>query len=93
VIFNEFVGAGDQRRLNPIQEPGMLLRLLFLISLLGYATGPDAREKRQKLGGESFGTIVNIFVGIGAIVLLALVVIAIMAVTGYFESDLLDPIT
>ena len=71
----------------------MLLRLLFLISLLGYSTGPDAREKSDKIGGEGFGTIVTIFVGIGAIVLIGLVIVAIMATTGYFESDLLDPVT
>jgi hypothetical protein len=88
-----FVTVGDARHPQPIQEPGMLLRLLFLISLLGYSAGPDAREKRQKLGGEGFGTVVNIAVGIGAIILIALVIIAIMATTGYFESDLLDPVT
>ena len=71
----------------------MLLRLLFMISLLGYATGPDAREKPEKLGGEGFGNIVKLFVALGAIILLALVVISIMATTGYFESDLLDPAT
>jgi len=71
----------------------MLLRLLFLISLLGYSAGPDAREESDKIGGEGFGTIVTIFVGIGAIVLIALVVLAIMATTGYFESDLMDPVT
>ena len=71
----------------------MLLRLLFLISMLGYTTGPDARTKSDKIGGEGFGTIVNIFVGIGVLVLIALVVLGIMGVTGYFESDLLDPVT
>ena len=71
----------------------MLLRLLLLISMLGYTSGPDAREGRDKLGGEGFGTIVNIFVGIGLIILIGLIVVAIMATTGYFESDLLDPVT
>lgn len=72
----------------------MLLRLLFLISLMGYATGPDAREHEdEKLGGEGFGTIVTLFVGLGALVLLTLIVLAILAITGQFESDLMDPLT
>lgn len=71
----------------------MLLRLLLLISMLGYTTGPDAREKSDRLGGEGFGTIVNIFVGIGAIILIALVVVAIFAVTGHFEHEFIDPVT
>lgn len=73
----------------------MLLRLLFLISLLGYATGPDAREREEddKLGGEGFGTIVTLFVGLGALILLTLVILAILALTGRFESGLMDPIT
>lgn len=73
----------------------MLLRLLFLISLLGYATGPDAREREEddKLGGEGFGIIVMLFVGLGLLLLLALVVLAILAVTGQFDSEFMDPIT
>lgn len=71
----------------------MLLRLLFLISLLGYTTGPDAREEDDRLGGQGFGTIVNIFVGLGAIILIGLIVIAIMASTGRFEHEFIDPLT
>ena len=73
----------------------MLLRLLFLISLLGYATGPDAREQEEddKIGGEGFGAIVILFVAIGAIILLTIVVMAILALTGRFESPFMDPIT
>ena len=71
----------------------MLLRLLLLIATMAY-TGPDARsEEDRKMGGEGFGTIVNLFVGLGVIVLLALVVLGILAVTGQFTSDLLDPVT
>jgi hypothetical protein len=71
----------------------MLLRLLLLIAMMGY-TGPDARsEEDRKMGGEGLGTILNLFVGLGAIVLAVLVVLAILAITGQFESDLLDPIT
>ncbi|HWV24475.1 MAG TPA: hypothetical protein VNZ58_09795 [Thermomicrobiales bacterium] len=71
----------------------MLLRLLLLISMLGYTSGPDAREGNDRLGGEGFGTIVTIFVGIGVLVLIGLVVLAIFSVTGHFESDFMDPVT
>lgn len=71
----------------------MLLRLLFLISLLGYATGPDAREDEdEKLGGEGFGTIITLVAGLGVIVLLGLIALAVMALMGQFESDLMDPL-
>lgn len=72
----------------------MLLRLLFLISILGYTAGPDTSDaSEKKMGGETMGKIVLLFVGIGALVLLALVVLAVMAVTGAFDSELLDPVT
>lgn len=72
----------------------MLLRLLFLISLLGYTSGPDAREgSPRKMGGERMGMIVNIFVIIGTIVLLALIVLGVMSITGAFDSELMDPVT
>lgn len=70
----------------------MLLRLLFLISMLGYTTGPDAREEDDRLGGEGFGTIMYIFVAVGAILLIGMIVVAIMAMTGNFKNDLLDPV-
>ncbi|HVL23758.1 MAG TPA: hypothetical protein VM450_06715 [Thermomicrobiales bacterium] len=71
----------------------MLLRLLFLIATMAY-TGPDARsEEDRKMGGEGFGTIVILFVGLGVLALATLVVLAILAMTGQFDSDLLDPLT
>ncbi len=71
----------------------MLLRLLFLISLLGYSTGPDAREEDdEKLGGEGFGTIVMLVAGLGLILLIGLIVLAVMSLMGQFDSDLMDPI-
>lgn len=73
----------------------MLLRLLFLISLLGYASGPDARggDEDEKIGGEGFGAVITVFVGLGALLLLALIVLAILAITGQFESGLMNPVT
>lgn len=72
----------------------MLLRLLFLIAMLGYTTGPDARStEERKMGGEGFGTVVALVAGLGVIALLVLVVLAILAMTGQFDAELLDPIT
>ncbi len=71
----------------------MLLRLLLLIAMMGY-TGPDTRsEEDRKMGGEGFGTIVNLVAGLGVITLAVLIVLAILAMTGQFDSDLLDPVT
>jgi hypothetical protein len=71
----------------------MLLRLLLLIAMLG-VTGPDARsEEDRKMGGEGLGTMVNLFAGLGVITLAVLIVLAILALTGQFDSDLLDPVT
>jgi hypothetical protein len=71
----------------------MLLRLLFLISFLGYATGPDYREEDEKpLGGQTFGKIVILLAGIGVLVVATLVVLAIMALTGSFDAEFLDPV-
>jgi hypothetical protein len=71
----------------------MLLRLLFLISFLGYTTGPDYREEEEeKLGGQGFGMIVILLAGLGVLVLIGLVVLAVMAITGSFESEFFDPV-
>jgi hypothetical protein len=71
----------------------MLLRLLLLVAMLG-VTGPDARsEEDRKMGGEGLGTMVNLFAGLGVITLAVLIVLAILALTGQFDSDLLDPVT
>jgi hypothetical protein len=71
----------------------MLLRLLFLISFLGYTTGPDYREEEEdKLGGQAFGGIVLLFAGLGVLVLIGLIVLAVMSITGSFESEFFDPI-
>ena len=72
----------------------MLLRLLFLIAMLGYTSGPDARpEEERGRGGGGFGTVVSLVAIVGVIILAALVVLAVLAVMGRFESDLLDPLT
>jgi hypothetical protein len=71
----------------------MLLRLLFLISFLGYATGPDYREEdEERLGGQGFGRIVILLAGLGVLVVAGLVVLAIMAITGSFDMEFFDPV-
>jgi hypothetical protein len=71
----------------------MLLRLLFLMSFLGYATGPDYREEDEpRLGGQTFGRIVILVAGLGVLVIIGLVTLAIMAITGSFDMDFFDPV-
>ncbi len=71
----------------------MLLRLLFLITFLGYTTGPDYREQDEpRLGGQTFGRIVILVAGLGVLVVAALVVLAIMALTGDFDKEFFDPV-
>lgn len=71
----------------------MLLRLLFLISFLGYTTGPDYREEEEdKLGGQGFGMVVMLVAGLGILTLIGLIVLAVMAITGSFDSEFLDPV-
>lgn len=72
----------------------MLLRLLFLMSFLGYTTGPDYREEdEERLGGQTFGKIVMLLAGLGVLVVAGLVVLAIMTITGSFELEFFDPVT
>ena len=74
----------------------MLLRVLYLFALIGMV-GSDAGassandDDDARMGGEGFGNIVMLAVGLGVLLLGAVVVIAILALTGQFESDTLDP--
>lgn len=70
----------------------MLFRLILLLNILGLSVGPDARDE-EELGGKAFGTIVQIFTGLGLLVLLTLIVLGIMALTGSFELEHFDPTT
>jgi hypothetical protein len=71
----------------------MLLRLLFLISFLGYTTGPDYREEEEtKLGGKGFGMVVILFGALGVLTLIGLIVLAVMSMTGSFDAEFLDPV-
>lgn len=71
----------------------MLLRLLFLISFLGYTTGPDYREEEDsRLGGQGFARVVLVMAGLALLTVIALAVIAVMSMTGSFDAKFLDPI-
>lgn len=70
----------------------MLFRLILLLNILGLSVGPDARDE-DELGGKGFGTIVQIFTGLGLLVLLTLIVLGIMALTGSFDLEHFDPTT
>lgn len=70
----------------------MLFRLLLLLNILGLSVGPDAREE-EELGGKTFGTVVQLFTALGLLVLIALVVLGILALTGQFDLEYFDPVT
>lgn len=71
----------------------MLLRLLFLLTFLGYATGPDYREEEdQRLGGQGFARVVLLVAALGLVTVGALVVLAVMALTGNFDMPNFDPV-
>ena len=71
----------------------MLLRLLFLISFLGYTTGPDYREEDvSRLGGQGFARVVQLVAALGLLTVIALAVLAVMAITGNFDTEFFDPV-
>lgn len=70
----------------------MLFRLILLLNILGLSVGPDARDE-EELGGQAFGTVVQIFTALGLLVLIILIVLGIMALTGSFELEHFDPLT
>lgn len=71
----------------------MLLRLLFLISFLGYTTGPDYREEEDsRLGGQGFARVVLVLAALGMLTVIALAVLAVMSITGNFDAEFFDPV-
>lgn len=83
----------------------MIFRVLYLIALIGVVgrdpgTG-DSRVVRverieddqpeRRMGGEGFGNIVSLVALIGVVVLAAILILAVLAFTGQFERDLIDP--
>jgi len=70
----------------------MILRLFLLLSLIGHV-GPTASDKEHKPGGRAMGNVIAVVVVLGAIVLAVIVVVGILALTGRFENNLMDPAT
>ncbi len=72
----------------------MFLRLFLLLSLIGQL-GPDASgvadSREYNPAGRKFGYVLSLLVLIGAVILAALVVIAILALNGHFENSIIDP--
>lgn len=70
----------------------MLFRLIMLLNILGLAVGPDAREEDEhRPGAQGFGNVVQIFTGLGLLVLVVLIVLGVMVLTGSFEMEHFDP--
>ena len=74
----------------------MMLRLLYLIALVGAIGGdagaPDARDDDNvRMGGEGFGNIVMLALLLGILIFGAILVIALLALTGQFENTNIDP--
>ncbi len=77
----------------------MLFRVLYLIALIGvvgHDSGPSPQveiDEEQRMGGEGFGNIVSLVALLGIAILSAIVILAILALTGQFENDIIDPVT
>lgn len=74
----------------------MILRMLMLLVLvaqmkLNTINASDDEGEREPMGGEGFGTIVQLFVLLGALVLAVLIVLGILSLTGQFDMEFVDP--
>ncbi|HEV2066303.1 MAG TPA: hypothetical protein VGR08_05660 [Thermomicrobiales bacterium] len=83
----------------------MIFRVLYLIALIGVVgRDPGSGDSRvvrverieedqpeRRMGGEGFGNIVSLVVLIGVVVLAAILILAVLAFTGQFEKELIDP--
>lgn len=78
----------------------MLFRVLYLIALIGLIghdsgsggkTVAPADEDQQRMGGEGFGNVVALVALIGVVLLAAIVILAILALSGQFDNELVDP--
>ncbi len=83
----------------------MIFRMLYLIALIGLVArdsghGPGDRpvvrmdedeHHEERMGGEGFGNVVSLVVLIGVVLLAAVIILAVLAFTGQFENELIDP--
>jgi hypothetical protein len=51
----------------------------------------DSGAEEERMGGEGFGNIVMLFVILGVLVLAAVVIFAVLALSGQFLNPYLDP--
>jgi len=76
----------------------MLFRVLYLIALIGlvgHDSGPAPKVEvveEERMGGEGFGNVVSLVAVLGVAILAAIVILAILALTGQFGNDIIDPI-
>lgn len=75
----------------------MIIRMLMLVVLiaqmrLNSIDVSDNDEERESMGGEGFANVINLVVLLGVLILAILIVVGILAITGQFENDLLDPV-
>lgn len=82
----------------------MIFRMLYLIALIGLVgrdSGTSGRpvvqgdedERETRMGGEGFGNVVSLVALIGVVVLAAIIILAILALTGQFDNEIIDPPT
>lgn len=80
----------------------MIFRVLYLIALIGLVgrdSGSGAgdgqvvrvNEPEERMGGEGFGNVVSLVVLIGVVLLAAMLILAVLALTGQFDNELVDP--
>lgn len=75
----------------------MLFRILYLIVLIGivgHDSGPAPRvepAEEQQMGGEGFGNVVALVALLGVAILAAIVILAILALSGQFANEVVDP--
>lgn len=80
----------------------MIFRVLYLIALIGLVgrdsgTGgePVARveenDQERRMGGEGFGNVITLVALIGVVVLASIIILAILALTGQFDNEIIDP--
>jgi hypothetical protein len=83
-------------RFTKDQEHPMLLRVIYLIALIGLV-GSDSSapatsdDDNARMGGEGFGNVVMLFVLLGGLVLLGIITLAVLALTGQFDNEMVNP--
>lgn len=82
----------------------MIFRVLYLIALIGLVgrdsgSGSGDRpvgqveedDQERRMGGEGFGNVVNLVALLGVVALASIIILAILALTGQFDNEIIDP--